>query len=116
MLAAVKLGRCDTRLGEFLVPLINAESGDTFVGIDSGKVAEFGAVSYTGKDLVAQTLFARYVDSGAKIPDVDGTLDCFDEYLRQIKTFKVGNVLGIRYADAKFDLYLAHNRPPSGAM
>lgn len=116
MLATVNLGECGTRKYEFLIPRLDGDDTDAFLGIDSGKSAEFGAVSYTGVDLVAETLFSRYIDSGGMVPDVDRALRLLDDYLRQIKTFKIGNVLGIRRIDNGFELFLAHNRPPAGII
>jgi len=114
MLVAVNLGECGTHKYEFLIPRLDGDDTDAFLGIDSGNSAEFGAVSYTGVDLVAETLFSRYIDSGGMVPDVDRALRLLDDYLRQIKTFKIGNVLGIRRIDNGFELFLAHNRPPAG--
>ncbi|QEG24847.1 hypothetical protein [Mariniblastus fucicola] len=116
MLSAVKLGRVSTRVGGFVIPSPNPDDPNVFAAIDGSGVAEFSCVSYTGRDLDANALFARYVDSGAKIPDVEQLLSDFDDYLRQIKTFKVGNVLGLRSNGADRELYLTHQRPPDGSM
>ena len=40
MIVAVNLGECDTRKYEFLIPRLDGNDTDAFLGIDSGKSAE----------------------------------------------------------------------------
>ena len=112
MLSGVNVGQREAGAREFLVPQIGPPVRHVFVGIDSGKYAEFGVICYTGKDVTANDLFARYVDNRAKIPDVGHALEVFNEFLRQLTAFRVGNVLSIRYGDRAFQLALEHQRPP----
>ena len=116
MLTAIKLGHATTRAGSFVIPSQDTDGRDVFAAIDGSGIAEFAAVSYTGRDLDANAVFARYVDSGAQIADVAALLAELDDYLTQIKTFKVGNVLGLRSEGAVRELFLAHQRPPDGSM
>ncbi|QEG40183.1 hypothetical protein UC8_21890 [Roseimaritima ulvae] len=116
MLAAVNIDKITMRKGGFVIPSQDEDAPDVFTAIDGTGIASFACVSYTGRDLDANTLFARYVESGAKVPNVGKLLADLDEYLSQIKSFKVGNVLGIRTDGNSAALYLAHNRPPDGTI
>ena len=116
MLAAVDIDRITMRKGGFVLPSQDDHDLEVFASIDGNGIATFACVSYTGRDLDANALFARYVESGAKIADVDRLLAQLDDYLGQIKTFKVGNVLGIRSDGDSRTLYLANKRPPNGTI
>ncbi len=116
MLVAVNIELNTMRKGGFVIPSQDEHSPDVFAAIDGTGTASFACVSYTGRDLDANTLFARYIDSGAKVKNVDKLLADLDDYLTQIKSFQVGNVLGIRRNGDSAELYLAHKRPPGGSM
>ncbi|MEX1026385.1 MAG: hypothetical protein WD049_00025 [Candidatus Paceibacterota bacterium] len=116
MLVAVDMGRITMRKGDFVLPSQDESDAEVFTAIDGTGVATFACVSYTGRDLDANTLFARYVESGAKIANVENLVAELDDYLRQIKMFKVGNVVGIRSDGESRTLYLAQKRPPDGAI
>jgi len=112
MLVAVSLNRITMRKGGFVLPSHDDNDAEVFASPDGNGIATFACVSYTGRDPDAHVLFARYVESGADIADVDGLLAELDDYLGQIKTFRVGNVAGIRSDGNSRTLYPAHNRPP----
>ncbi len=116
MLVAVDIEPITTRKGRFVIPSQDEHCLDAFTAIDGTGTASFACVSYTGRDLDANTLFARYIESGAKVHNVDKLLADLDDYLTQVKSFKVGNVLGLQMNGASAELYLVHKRPPAGAM
>lgn len=116
MLAAVHMDRITMRKGGFVIPSQDANDADVFVAIDGAGIARFACVSYTGRDLDANVLFSRYIEAGAKVADVAKLLAELDDYLGQIKTFKVGNVVGIRSDGDSRKLYLTQNRPPDGTI
>lgn len=55
--------------------------------------SDFGLVVFTGKELAANDLFDRLVDSGKRIPNVDQQVQLFEKYLAEIKTIKVGSIV-----------------------
>ncbi|MEM6689203.1 MAG: hypothetical protein AAF664_07250 [Planctomycetota bacterium] len=114
MLCAVKIGEITMRKGGFVIPSQDEGFSHLFTAIDGGGIASFACIAYTGRDLNAETLLERYRDSGAEIEDEELVLSEFDDFLSQIKSFRVGNVLGIRGTKDKRELYLAHKSPPEG--
>ena len=78
--------------GDFLIPRV--ENGQvTFRGIRSGERGQYGMVVYVGKDVSENDLFARLVDTGTLIPDVDETLALLASFVEAMKTVKIGNVV-----------------------
>jgi hypothetical protein len=116
MLAAVEIEELTMRKGGFVIPSQDEGAPDVFAAIDGTGTASFACVVYTGRDLDAKSLFARVIESGAKVRNVNNLLLDLDNYLGQIKGFKVGNVLGIRKTGDSPELYLVHNRPPDGSI
>ncbi|MCC9644348.1 hypothetical protein LOC71_18885 [Rhodopirellula sp. JC740] len=116
MLVAVNIEPITMRKGGFVIPSQDENSPNVFAAIDGTGTALFACVSYTGRDLDANTLLARYIESGAKVQNVDKLLADLDYYLTQVKSFKVGSVLGVRMNSHSTELYLAHERPPDGAL
>jgi hypothetical protein len=50
---------------------------------------------FVGSEVTVNELFAKLVDSGSKIPDVENTVKMLTEYVAQLQEYKIGNVLSM---------------------
>ena len=95
MLAAFDLTQADPRPGEFVIPSCS-EGGWLFQGLRSGTEYRYALTVFVGRLVTENDLFAKLIDTGAKIPTVAGTLGMFKQYLDVISKLKVGNVVQMR--------------------
>jgi len=98
---------------EFLIPFI--EKGKKgFRGLKSGQTVEYGLIAYIGKEINEKDVFAKLVDSGQRINDVDATLKMISRYIENVQMFKIGNIISIKYSDdgLDFQLIIEANSPP----
>lgn len=84
---------------EFLIPALT-EGKPAFAGLTNRKIYEFGRMVYIGMAVSENDLFAKLVDSGAFIENVDETLACLRSYVTQLQSLKIGNIVRIVPADA----------------
>lgn len=104
----------EAKTKEFLVPAADAGFG-SFRGLKSGSIYPFGALSYLGTEITANDVFARLVDSGQKIRNVDETLKVLDAYLQMLQEFRIGNILAVEpcvESPSGFRLKKIANSPP----
>jgi len=80
--------------GDFLVP-INDSAGVFFFGLRSKKPVRSGAMVYIGRELTMNDVFAKLVDTGRKIENVDATVKSIEAYLRMLQDYKIGNILSV---------------------
>ncbi len=113
MLSSVTYGDFKSKSKEFLIPFTGDERNG-FRGIESGKSSQYGLMAFIGRDITANDIFAKLVDSGQKIDSVDAVLASITEFLEQLQQFKVGNIIGISYSDdgEGFSLVKEANRLP----
>jgi hypothetical protein len=96
---------------DFLVPVRN-ESGELeFFGTKSGKAIPYGMVILTSRAVTENDLFAKLVDTGRKVPSVEGTLGTLCNFLDAMKTVKIGNVVTVAGTDDGVSLNVASNTP-----
>lgn len=79
---------------EFLIPTFG-EGRLVLTGLKHGKEYEFGRMVYIGEAISENDLFAKLVDSGAAIRNVDETLARLSSYVDQLQTLAIGNVVRI---------------------
>jgi hypothetical protein len=111
---SISYGTCQTKTHEFLIPSLPAGLGG-FQGLMSGTSFPYGAVSYLGKDIIVNDVFAKLVDSGRKIENVAQTLKTLEAYLRMLQDFKIGNILTVEACaeeDCGFRLKKLAETPP----
>lgn len=95
----------------FLVPWKH-EGKLCFRGLQSERFYELGKMVYIGVAITENDLFAKLVDAGAVIDNVDATLDILRSYLDGLQAFKIGNVVRIRSTDGpETELELVANTP-----
>lgn len=95
----------DPALRDFLIPY-RKEKEIVFYGLESCREREFGLVVYIGQSIIANDVFARFVDSGSKINDVDDAFWLIECYLERLQAFKIGNVIRLKYIQDKDDFEL----------
>lgn len=101
----------NTKLEEFVIPFAGKEKKG-FRGLNSGNASKYGMITFIGKKISANDIFAKLVDSGQKIDDVDATLSIISQYLEELQQFKVGNVISVSYTDdLAFKLAKEANKP-----
>ncbi len=88
----------------FVYPNFDSNSISSFVEINSDKIWENAMVVYTGKTLTKEDVFSKIVDSGKQITSVSTLLKHLDDYLGQIKGFKVGDKLRVESSPNGFKL------------
>mgnify|MGYP000303555483 CR=1 FL=1 len=101
--------------GDFLVPICDS-TGLFLFGLTSKKTREQGVMVYIGKEVTVNDVFARLVDSGRKIEDVDQTLNALQAYLQMLQGYRIGNILAIEPSSdlpCGFRLKKIADRPPS---
>ena len=98
MLVAFDPTKPDSRTTDFLIPW-SRDGQRVFLGLKSGKEAALGMMVLIGRSITENELFAKLVDSGAVIPNVDETLALLRSYLDGMQSFKIGNVVRIRSTD-----------------
>jgi len=78
---------------DFLAPIRDEHGAATLASLKSGKASGYGLVVYTGREVAPNDVFAKMVDSGLKIESVEATLADIGDFLEQVSSFKVGDVL-----------------------
>ncbi len=86
--------RRNTASSDFLIPMQDS-TGLFLFGLKSKKPYEQGQMVYIGKEITADDVFAKLVDSGCRNDDVQGTLQTLDAYLRMLQDYRIGNILRI---------------------
>jgi hypothetical protein len=104
MLIPVDLDNSNKKHRGFVYPNFDSGEINSFLVIGSDKVWEHAMVVYTGKSITKNDIFAKIVDSGKQIKSVKMVLEQLDNYLGQIKGFRIGDILGIKDSHDGFKL------------
>lgn len=97
LLVAFDPARTNAAAGDFVVPVLDADSA-SFFGLRSKKSSTLSVLVYIGKEVTVNDLFAKLVDTGRKIPDVDQAVNILTAYMAQLEGHKIGNVMAIEAA------------------
>lgn len=89
----------------FLYPNFDSEKINSFIELSKEKEWKTGIIVFTGKDINKSELFAKIVDSGKKIKSVNDLLHKLENYLTQIKSFKIGDIVGIKETNNGFEIF-----------
>ena len=92
LLVAFNPDKPTAKSSDFLLPIF-IDGVPKFLGLSSCKLFDYGMVVMTGKDVTVNDVFAKLVDSGRKIENVDQTLASIAKYFELLKEFKISNVL-----------------------
>ena len=94
----------EKRISGFLCPNFDNIQLNSFIQLDKSKEWQAGRVVFVGQDITKEDLFAKIVDSGRKIRSVNSLLQNLEEYLTQIKSLKIGDIIGVRAIENGFEL------------
>jgi hypothetical protein len=88
----------DSESSEFIIPW-NREGQPVLLGLKSNKECTYGLMVFVGRAVSENDLFAKLVDTGIFIENVENTLACLRSYVMQLQSLKIGNVVQIAPAD-----------------
>ena len=86
------------RGGGFVVPVVENER-TCFFDLKSKRISEFAMMVFVGREITANDLFAKLVDTGREIPGVEETLSMLSRYILCLANYKVGNVVSVETSD-----------------
>lgn len=102
------------RGGGFVVPTVENER-IRFFDLKSKRFSEFAMMVYVGRQITANDLFAKLVDTGRHIPNVEETMRMLSRYILCLSNYKVGNVLLIEPSDSDAFQFVKLADTPSAA-
>lgn len=94
LLVAFDPTKPEAQSSDFLVPW-KSEGRPVFLGLKSRKHFGHGMMVFVGRAISENDLFARLVDSGTFIENVEETLACLRSYVTQLQSLKIGNVVRV---------------------
>ena len=97
LLVAFDPKRPETKCSDFLAPVWLGKT-PRLLGLKSGNLRDYGLVVFVGLDVTTEDLFARLVDTGRKVENVDVVLAELEAYLGMVKGRSIGQVLSIEAA------------------
>ena len=113
MPVSLSYGEFSTKKNEFLVPFVQNESKNDFMGIKSGEEFKYGAISYIGKEISPNDIMDKMVKAGVGNTSKEDLLIVLDRYLESLQSFKIGNIIQIEYLpDGDFNLVKVAEKPP----
>jgi hypothetical protein len=94
-----------TRKNEFIVPNLD-HLDNYFIGLESGKICQFGIVFYTGYDLDPNIIVQKLIKN--KIVSQSSALieKTLEEYLTFIKSCKISDVIGINIESDQYKYFV----------
>lgn len=92
------------RGGGFVVPIVENERV-RFFDLQSKRFSEFAMMVFVGRQITANDLFAKLVDTGRHIPNVEEAMRMLSRYVLCLSNYKVGNVVSIEPSDNDNDAF-----------
>ena len=94
----VSLGKAGepTSRSEFVIPSLSTRDRNAFIGLKSGRERDFGVISFIGRKIDADDVISKLKKESKNI---DSSRRIINEYIKQLQTFKIGNVISIQYND-----------------
>jgi hypothetical protein len=113
LLVAFDPQKPEKRSSDFLTVVLEQQE-PKLMGLKSKKMSACGMMVYLGKEITANDLFAKLVDSGRKVENIQKTLNVLQAYIQMLQDFRIGNILVVQ-ADAAsgFKLLKLADAPPS---
>ncbi len=78
---------------DFIAPIRDENGNVSLASLKNGKRSDFGLVTFSGRTVTSDDIFAKLVDSGIKITSLDDTLADLRAFVDQLGSFNIGNVL-----------------------
>lgn len=99
------------RSSDFLVPLLTSEANWVLLGSKSGKVRPYGMVVLTSRPVNEHDLFAKLVDAGQTIPDVQECLANLMAFIEEVKATRIGNIVEVATVEGALKLIVKAQTP-----
>jgi len=113
LLVAFDESKPDGGAGDFLA-VVYEQGTPHFLGLRTKRLWRSGRMVYIGKEITANDLFAKLVDTGRKIESVEQTLRVLENYIQSLQEFRIGNLLSVEADVANgFKLVKVADSPPS---
>lgn len=113
LLVAFNAASPKKKSSDFLIPWwVNLKP--VFFGLRSGSQSDLGMVIYTGRSLGENDLLTKCGEIGMHISDPETMAGCFRDYLEQVRSLNIGNVVRIVRADddqGRFHLEIVAKTP-----
>jgi len=107
ILVPINLNEPKKKISGILYPSMNTESNIACLKEVSSNVEwQYGLVVLKGGGISQYDLFKSIVDSGIAIPSVDNLVETLEKYLEDLKSFKIGQIVGINGLVNDFELFL----------
>jgi hypothetical protein len=111
LLVAFDPERPENQSSDFLIPF-QTEGQTILYGLKSRTKQSHGLIIYLGRAITEHDLFAKLVDGGAEVESVDATLACFRQYIENLQSLRVGNVVRLQASQGEgFELERIANTP-----
>lgn len=91
MPVSVSYAEVKVNANEFLVPCPSQNT--KLIGIKTGKEYSYGTISYIGKSISIEDIIKKMLDNGIDIVDVSSYKEVLNNYIDQLYTFKISNVI-----------------------
>ena len=101
MLVPFDVENPERNINDFLYPS-KYDKEFVFKGIKSEKIWENGIISFIGKPITKKDLFAKIIDAGTTIENVDELLLYLENYIEQIRSMPLGTVIQVENKEGKF--------------
>jgi hypothetical protein len=100
------------RSSDFLVVVVNGGEAK-LIGLKSKRRIQSGVMIYLGKDITANDLFGKLVDTGQGFEDAEQTLQILENYIHKLQPFRIGSIIGVEADTAVgFNLVKLADAPP----
>ena len=97
--------------GEFIIPVLSNPPESGFIGLKTGRSYKSGAISYIGKAIAVEDVLARLKTTPE---NKNHAIRILNSFLTQLQSFKVGNVVSVRYDSEGMPLLIMQSkRPPT---
>jgi hypothetical protein len=100
--------------GDFLAVVFDGMIPVLF-GLKSHKIFGSGMMVFVGKEIAAQDIFAKLLESGRPIRNVNETMGNLTAFVQQLQGFKIGNIITIapKNSEPGFELVKESEVPQS---
>lgn len=88
--------RPSSKSSDCLVPFVGHDGDITLFGLKSNQEVRKGIVVLAGKEVSNNDLFAKLIDAGHKIDDVDATLARLYSFLEAVDGLRIGNIVELQ--------------------
>jgi len=105
VLVPIDINNPKKKIEGFLYPYTVNNKIQSFKEINTGKEWTHGMVVLKGGGIDKNDLFKEIVDTGIKISSVEVLLKILDNYLLQVKEYRIGHIVSIKPNGDSFSLF-----------